>query len=63
MRLTTSKIITIIIGCMVAGCIGALAPQCVSPKFTNGVLTIEAPGARGDVAMANALTVKIDQLN
>jgi hypothetical protein len=57
MRLTTSKIITIIIGCMVAACIGALAPQCVSPKFKKGVLTIEAPDVRGDVAMANVSTV------
>jgi len=32
MRLSTSKIIMLIIGCLVAGCIGTLAPQFISPK-------------------------------
>lgn len=57
MRLTTSKIITIIIGCIVAGCIGAFASQCISPKFRNGMLIISASVADNDVAMINPRTV------
>ena len=34
MRLSTSKIIMLIIGCLVAGCIGTFAPQFMSQKAT-----------------------------
>ncbi|HEX6225215.1 MAG TPA: hypothetical protein VFZ52_12430 [Chryseolinea sp.] len=38
MRLSTSKIIMLIIGCLVAGCIGTFAPQFMSPKAQKGAI-------------------------
>lgn len=41
MRLSTSKIIMLVIGCLVAGCIGTFAPQFMAtkvPKSTIGLV-------------------------
>ena len=40
MRFSTHKIITIIIGCLVAVCIGTFAPQCASPKLESSFLIL-----------------------
>ena len=38
MRLSTNKIIMLIIGCLVAGCIGTFAPKFISPKATTNAV-------------------------
>jgi len=38
MRLSTNKIIMLIIGCLVAGCIGTFAPKFISPKTTTNAV-------------------------
>lgn len=57
MRLTTSKIITIVIGCIVAACIGTFAPQCVSPKLEDDNFMMSASRIVDGVTMANTRSV------
>jgi hypothetical protein len=38
MRLSTSKIIMLIIGCLVAGCIGTFAPKFIASKATTSAV-------------------------
>jgi hypothetical protein len=59
MKLTTSKIITIIIGCMVAVCIGTFAPQCVSGKLEDDNFMISASRIVDDITTVNARSVNV----